>query len=122
MKPAWRRLLPQQLVEQGPVVVRIDITVGRKLVRARQISIDIAGIDDRKRNLDRLWNILAFKGLYGCIDGECTKPVGLHGRPGFQAFFLPEFQKLTGIFTRYRHRIAPLAVKGENCASRDCAA
>lgn len=63
MKNEWRRLMKKKIVEKGKVVVRIEIKVGRKIVRERKISIEIDGIDERKRKIDRIWNIIELKGM-----------------------------------------------------------
>lgn len=55
--------MKKKIVEKGKVVVRIEIKVGRKIVRERKISIEIDGIDERKRKIDRIWNIIELKGM-----------------------------------------------------------
>src|SRR5258706_2944892 len=102
-------LVGQQLLEAVQAIRRIDIAVRRKVLRAGQVLVDVAVVDDRQRHLDEGRDVLAHLGLDADIDREPGQPVRLHGGPGVQVLLLPQLEELAVGFARPRpHRPGPL--------------
>src|SRR6516162_7548007 len=69
--------LGDQLVEQLGVVGRVDIAVGREVLGAGEVAVEIAFVDGRQRHVDVAWNVFALQRLHGGVDGKGREPIRL---------------------------------------------